>query len=226
IGLLLFAILVIVGSRVAFEQLGMDPFLATMLVFLSLILSSVNLPAGIIHIDAKLEIRSFWFYNKYIEAPVLTNGSSTRIFFNVGGAVIPFLISIGLIVFNPQVFTASILAIIPVTIITYRLSRVIPGRGIGIPLLILPVIGLGCGLAVAGLMTLLGDSLSTVDIAIIVYTATTVGTLLGADILNLAKIKQLRSPFLAIGGAGTFDGVFLVGILATLVLVIPDLIIK
>jgi uncharacterized membrane protein len=39
-------------------------------------------------------------------------------------------------------------------------------------------------------------------------------TLIGADILNLSKIRHLGAPDASIGGAGTFDGIFLTGILA------------
>jgi uncharacterized membrane protein len=46
--------------------------------------------------------------------------------------------------------------------------------------------------------------------------AGTLGTLIGADILNLNRIKELQAPVASIGGAGTFDGVFLTGILAVL----------
>jgi uncharacterized membrane protein len=42
------------------------------------------------------------------------------------------------------------------------------------------------------------------------------GTLIGADLLNLGIVSQLEAPMLSIGGAGTFDGVFLTGILAVL----------
>ena len=42
------------------------------------------------------------------------------------------------------------------------------------------------------------------------------GTLIGADILNLDKIGSLGAPIASIGGAGTFDGIFLTGILALL----------
>jgi len=40
---------------------------------------------------------------------------------------------------------------------------------------------------------------------------------LGADLLNLGKIQGLGAPVASIGGAGTFDGIFLVGILAVLI---------
>jgi uncharacterized membrane protein len=42
------------------------------------------------------------------------------------------------------------------------------------------------------------------------------GTLIGADLLNLPRIARLGAPAVSIGGAGTFDGVFLTGILAGL----------
>jgi uncharacterized membrane protein len=42
------------------------------------------------------------------------------------------------------------------------------------------------------------------------------GTLIGADLLNLGQIGRLGAPVVSIGGAGTFDGVFLTGILAGL----------
>jgi len=40
------------------------------------------------------------------------------------------------------------------------------------------------------------------------------GTLIGADLLNLGKIQGLGAPVASIGSAGTFDGIFLTGILA------------
>ena len=42
------------------------------------------------------------------------------------------------------------------------------------------------------------------------------GTLIGADLLNLGKIQGLAAPVASIGGAGTFDGIFVTGILAVL----------
>jgi uncharacterized membrane protein len=53
-------------------------------------------------------------------------------------------------------------------------------------------------------------------IFLIAYVGGTLGTLLGADILNLGKIRDLGAPVASIGGAGTFDGVFLSGLIAVL----------
>ena len=43
------------------------------------------------------------------------------------------------------------------------------------------------------------------------------GTLIGADLLNLGSIRGLGAPVASIGGAGTFDGIFLIGIVAVLI---------
>lgn len=42
------------------------------------------------------------------------------------------------------------------------------------------------------------------------------GTLIGADLTNLGAIKEIGAPVASIGGAGTFDGVFLSGIITVL----------
>jgi uncharacterized membrane protein len=50
----------------------------------------------------------------------------------------------------------------------------------------------------------------------IAYVAGSVGTLVGADLLRLKDIRRLGSTAVSIGGAGTFDGIFLNGVLAAL----------
>jgi uncharacterized membrane protein len=41
--------------------------------------------------------------------------------------------------------------------------------------------------------------------------------------LNIDKIKNLGAPVASIGGAGTFDGIFMTGIMAVLLAGDPDL---
>ena len=53
-------------------------------------------------------------------------------------------------------------------------------------------------------------------IFVIAYTGGTLGTLIGADIFNLDKIRDIGAPVASIGGAGTFDGIFLAGVIAVL----------
>jgi uncharacterized membrane protein len=49
------------------------------------------------------------------------------------------------------------------------------------------------------------------------YIGGSLGTLIGADLLNLRAIRGLGAPVASIGGAGTFDGIFLIGIVAVLI---------
>jgi uncharacterized membrane protein len=52
--------------------------------------------------------------------------------------------------------------------------------------------------------------------ASVAYVAGSMGTLIGADLLNWKEFRKLGAQMISIGGAGIFDGIFLVGILAAL----------
>jgi len=41
--------------------------------------------------------------------------------------------------------------------------------------------------------------------------------LIGADLMNFNKLADLNAPVASIGGAGTFDGIFLTGIASVLI---------
>ena len=58
--------------------------------------------------------------------------------------------------------------------------------------------------------------LSRRDAAPLAYISGSMGTLIGADLTNLDKVAGLGAPVASIGGAGTFDGIFITGILAVL----------
>jgi uncharacterized membrane protein len=89
--------------------------------------------------------------------------------------------------------------------LTHYLARPVVGLGIAVPLFIPPLS--------AALVALL---LTPAQAPLTAYVAGTVGTLIGADLLNLHKLTGLRAPVASIGGAGTFDGVFITGIMAVL----------
>ena len=48
------------------------------------------------------------------------------------------------------------------------------------------------------------------------YICGTLGVLIGADLFRIKDIKSMGVPIAAIGGAGTFDGIFFTGIIAVL----------
>lgn len=48
------------------------------------------------------------------------------------------------------------------------------------------------------------------------YIAGSLGMLSGADLCNLRTVRGLGAPIASIGSSGTFDGIFLAGVLAVL----------
>jgi uncharacterized membrane protein len=92
-----------------------------------------------------------------------------------------------------------------VTVACYLLAQPVPGIGIALPFLVPPIIAAMAALLVA-----------RANVAAVAYVSGTLGTLIGADLLNLGRIQGLGAPVVSIGGAGTFDGIFLTGVVAVL----------
>ncbi len=199
---LLIGFFIINVINTAFIKLGFSPILAFSILFLSLIGSMINIPIRESYQEIKTEYtENFFFKNLYPRNIV----EKTVIAVNFGGAVIPILVSIFLILKSDVPIWKLFIAIIIVTIICYKFARPFPGLGISIPLFIPP-------LASAVVAMLLSHTYAPV----IAYVSGVLGVLIGADILNLNKIKNLGAPMASIGGAGTFDGIFLTGIISVL----------
>jgi uncharacterized membrane protein len=136
--------------------------------------------------------------------PVMVERPGTVIAVNVGGALIPTLVSIYLLV-RYELWIKGALATAAVTIVMYWLANPVPGLGIAVPVFAPAV--------VTAIVALL---LTRENAAPLAYIAGSLGTLIGADLLNLGNIGGLGAPIASIGGAGAFDGIFLIGILAVL----------
>ena len=54
----------------------------------------------------------------------------------------------------------------------------------------------------------------------VAYVGGTLGALVGADILNLRKIPDLGAPVVSIGGAGSFDGIYLTGLISVVLVLL------
>jgi uncharacterized membrane protein len=137
--------------------------------------------------------------------PVVVDWPGTVIAINVGGALIPTLVSIYLLVRN-RLWGRGLLAIAGLTAVCHALANPVPGVGIALPVLV-PALTT----AVVALL------LSRPCAAPLAYISGSLGTLIGADLLNLDKLQGLGAPVASIGGAGTFDGIFLTGIVAVLI---------
>ena len=140
----------------------------------------------------------------YYEIPVVQHQNKTILAVNLGGALIPLALSIFLLVRN-EIYIEGLVGIAAVAIVTHMVARPVPGVGIAISPWVAPI--------AAALVAIV---ISQKHAAPLAYIAGSMGTLLGADILNLGVIQNLGAPVASIGGAGVADGVFLAGIVAVL----------
>jgi len=118
--------------------------------------------------------------------------------------VIPTLLSLYLLV-KTGLYGRALIAVAVVTAVVHWLAYPVKGMGIAVPVFIPPVVAAAAALA-----------LSRRAAPPLAYICGSLGTLIGADLLNLGRIQALGAPIASIGGAGRFDGIFMTGILAVL----------
>jgi uncharacterized membrane protein len=190
--------------RYAYMRLGIGPGAALLLLFGSLIGSYFNIPIAVLPGAVKSAQIVDFFGMRYV-VPLVTAWPGTVLAVNVGGAVIPTLMS-SYLVLRYQLWFKAAIATAVIAFVIHAMATPVPGIGIAVPVLA-PVVA----------TAILAFILSREYAAPLAYIGGSMGTLIGADLLNLDKISGLGAPVASIGGAGTFDGIFLTGILAVLV---------
>lgn len=188
----------------AYERMGISPRAALWILLFTLVGSSINIPIAEFRPERVISGTVVHHYGMRYVVPVVRQWPATVLAINVGGALIPILLSLYL-AFKNRLVAKSVIAIVAVALVTHHLAQPVRGVGVALPIFIPPIVALICALVLswrqAGPLAYIGGSM---------------GTLIGADIMNLGKIQGLGAPVASIGGAGTFDGVFLVGIVAVL----------
>jgi uncharacterized membrane protein len=205
---LLFAGLIILIQlrvlRYAYMKLGLGPGMAMLLLFGSLLGSYFNIPITVLpgRSIRSGEIVDF-FGMRYVVPPV-TAWPGTVLAVNVGGAVIPTVMSTYLVL-RYHLWMKAAIAVVVIAVVIHSMATPVQGVGIAVPVFA-PVV----------VTAILAFLLSREYAAPLAYIGGSMGTLIGADLSNLDKISGLGAPVASIGGAGTFDGIFLTGILAVL----------
>ena len=188
----------------AYEKIGINRRYVFGLLLLSLLGSYVNIPVAELHAEY---VRSSQEAPSFNILPVSLGPQEwpqTVIAINLGGAVIPILLSAYLLAKN-EVIGPGALAVIIVTAVVHWMAKPVAGVGIVVPTILPPLLATGAAFLLA--------EKSRPAVA---YIGGTLGTLIGADVLNLTRFPALGAPIVSIGGAGTFDGIFLTGIIAVL----------
>ena len=188
----------------AYEKIGVDRRYVFFLLFFSLMGSYVNIPVAQLPAQEIHSARVVSYYGMQYVIPTVVDWPGTVIAVNVGGALVPVILSISLIK-KKRLYLRSLLAVAIVAAVVHHLATPVPGVGIVVPAFVPPLL-------TAGVVLLI----SREHAPPLAYIAGSLGTLIGADLLNLGKIQGLGAPVASIGGAGTFDGIFLTGIVAVL----------
>ncbi len=187
-----------------YGRLGLSRRAAVAVLFAALLGSGVNIPIAQIPGQRVIEPRIIDSFGMQYVVPQVVERGATVIAVNVGGALIPVLLVVYLIGrYGIRWQGLSVLAV--VTFVTHLVAQPVPGVGIALPPLLPSLI--------TAAATLLIDPWAAPRTAFI---AGTLGTLIGADLLNLGSLQNLGAPVASIGGAGTFDGIFLTGVIAVL----------
>jgi uncharacterized membrane protein len=195
------AILIQIGllNRLS-SALGLDPFVVVFILFASLLGSYINLPLVRLPEERVVSREVVEIMGVPFLAPVAVDWPGTILAINVGGAVIPIALSVYLLM-RYRLWGTGLIAIAVVAFFVHQMATPVPGVGIAVPTFVPPLLA-----AAAALLLSRRYAGPLADI----------GGLVGADLLNLGALQSLGAPVASIGGAGTFDGVFLTGVIAVL----------
>jgi uncharacterized membrane protein len=207
LGLLLVLLVVLIELKVlayAYRKIGVRPRYVFAVMVLTLLGSHVNIPVYSMPAQRFVRQPAPGSYGWRYAPPRIVRTGRTVVAVNVGGALIPGLISLYLFI-RMRMYGRMLVATAVVALVVHQLAHIVPGAGIAVPMFIPPLLAAGVALLLAFRRA-----------PPVAYVAGSMGTLIGADLLNLTRLAEIGAPVVSIGGAGTFDGVFLTGIIAGL----------
>lgn len=188
---------------IAFDKLGLSRTSAYLLLTLTLLGSLINLPVFSLAREVVRPLPHELY--RLFGVSSLVVAERTVIAVNLGGAVTPLLFSLYLMLTQGLSVLHVIAVVAVVAAISFLASTPVPGVGVCMPFLVAPL--------TAALASLILNPSEAPPLA---YIGGTLGVIVGADLMHLGAIQKLGTPMASIGGAGTFDGIFLTGLMAVL----------
>lgn len=141
------------------------------------------------------------------------DGGNTAVGFDIAGFLIPFTISLRMIIDKRSPILSTIIGVAVVAVVAYLFSSFQPDQGVLIRnIYALSLIGSVLGIALA--------NKNWEKAGPIAYVSGSLGVLIGADIIHLNDLIRYESNALvvaSVGGAGLFDAIFLVSIIAVII---------
>ena len=194
----------------ALDKLGIASSMAPLIVLAMFVGSLINIP--VLRESVPIQLRrhplSIWGLERYW--PGMHKEVRERIIaINVGGFVVPILLVVYEVLLigsqYPEVLLPLTIAVLINVFVCYLLAQPVPQIGITLPALVPGVIAAICAL-------LLAPTLAPP----VAFCAGVLGPVIGADLIYLKKMRQALVGLASIGGAGTFDGIVISGLLAVL----------
>ncbi len=136
--------------------------------------------------------------------------------FDVAGFLIPFFVSVAMIIDRRSPALASLIGVICIASISYLSSYYVGGQGVVIRNIFVIA-------GAAGILGILLSHRQWCRVGPISYVSGSLGVLFGADLVRILDILNYQPrgfAFASIGGAGVFDAIFLVGVIAVTIDVI------
>jgi uncharacterized membrane protein len=171
---------------------------------LSLLGSYINIPVAYLPGHRIVTAGEINFFGMTYIVPLVRQTHATVLAVNVGGAIIPVCLSLYLL-FKHRLFLLGAIGTAFVAAVCHFLAQPVPGFGIALPIFV-PAVA----------TAIIAVALTRRRAAPLAYISGSFGTLIGADLLNLGAVQALGAPVASIGGAGSFDGIFVTGLLAVL----------
>ena len=192
----------------ALIKLKLEPTTALLVVIGIFMGSPINIPVQRISRTESVPVDPLAIFGLSRWWPALQQvRQETVIAVNVGGCLIPVALAVyetaHVATAGWRPFCGLLLAIFINTVACYWLAKPIEGIGIAMPGFFPPLLATVCALSFAP------DQAPPVA-----FVAGVLGLLIGADLLHLRDIEQIAAGIASIGGAGTFDGIVLSGIVA------------
>jgi uncharacterized membrane protein len=200
---------------VALSALGLSPQTAVLMTILIFLGGLINIPVK--RIRRKIPVEKTvpgLFGVDHLRTGIRHQTSQyTIVAVNLGGCVIPCLIVIyeliRLSAYHILALTAAVAAVGINVFACYRLAKPVENLGLTLPSLVPGLLA-----AISGIF--FGILFSQELAPPIAFCSGVLGPLIGGDLFHLKDIYKLKTTVASIGGAGTFDGIVLSGLIAAL----------
>ena len=193
---------------VSLGKLHLTPGLALLLMIAIVIGGLINIPVRRIAHDRVVPMHPLAVFGLGGVLPAMHRERHyTIIAVNFGGCIIPTGLAVFELLHLAGAGSSTLLALVVAggvnIAVCYFIARPVQGVGILLP-----------GLVPAAVAAILAMVLAPANAAPVAYIAGVAGPLIGADLLHLKEIEESATGVASIGGAGTFDGIVLSGIVA------------